>query len=202
MDSASATTHRLPLGARSMALCICSLLGVAGLGCGTNKNPAPATEAAPVVRGVPANLRVDGPEILAVHAQGAQIYTCQPDAAGKLAWKLKAPDATFTGGAGVKGKHYAGPTWECTTDGSKVVARKVADHPSPAPDSVPWLLLEATTHSGSGILSQVIFIQRINTIGGKAPPVADAKPGDETRVPYTADYVFYGPGATTQPGVP
>jgi hypothetical protein len=52
---------------------------------------------------------------------------------------------------------------------------------------------------GNGTFSHVTFIQRINTAGGKAPAAGDAKVGDEIRQPYTADYIFYGPGTTTQP---
>jgi len=160
----------------------------------------PAKTDAPI--DVPANLHVDGPIIAHVHAAGFQVYTCVADATGTLAWVLKAPDATFTGDNGLTGKHYAGPTWESTTDGSKVVGRKLADHASPVDGAIPWLLLEAASHDGSGTFAGVTFIQRVNTAGGKAPSVADAKAGDEVRVAYTADYVFYGPGATTQPTTP
>jgi hypothetical protein len=66
--------------------------------------------------------------------------------------------------------------------------------PSPSADSIPWLLLVATGHSGEGILAQVTNIQRLNTQGGKAPAEGcDAgHEGQETRVAYTADYFFYG----------
>lgn len=157
--------------------------------------PAPAMD-------VPANLQVNGPTVTRVHAEGFQVYTLKPHTSGNLAWVLKAPDAAFENAAGIRGKHYAGPTWECTTDGSKVVGRKVAEHPSPKADAVPWLLLEATRHDGSGVFSTVTFIQRVNTVGGKAPAVDDAKSGDEVRVPYEADYVFYGAGATTKTSLP
>ena len=38
-------------------------------------------------------------------------------------------------------------------------------------------------------------------LGGYAT-IASAKAGYVARIPYTADYVFYGPGATTQPSTP
>jgi hypothetical protein len=147
---------------------------------------------------VPSDLRVSGAPLLRVHASGVQIYVLTQNADGNASWKLKAPDATFSG-SGIEGRHYAGPTWECTTDGSKVVGRKIAEHPSPDPNAVAWLLLEAKSHEGNGLLSKVTFIQRVQTVGGKAPTTAGAKAGDEVRVQYSADYVFYGPGATTQP---
>jgi hypothetical protein len=37
----------------------------------------------------------------------------------------------------------------------------------------------------------VTFIQRLNTAGGLAPATAGAAIGQEARVPYTADYLFY-----------
>jgi hypothetical protein len=141
---------------------------------------------------------VTGSPLLQVHATGVQIYVLIENEGGSPTWKLKAPDATFAG-RGLRGRHYAGPTWECTSDGSKVVGRKIAEHASRDPNAVAWLLLEAKSHEGDGILSKVTFIQRIRTVGGMPPPTAGAKNGDEARVPYSADYVFYGPGATTRP---
>lgn len=148
---------------------------------------------------LPATIRVDGPVVTCVHATGFQVYTCQAGADGKLAWVLKAPEAEFTGEDGLKGKHFEGPTWQSTNDGSSVVGRKIADAAAPEPGAVPWLLLVAIGHDEVGIFSDVTFIQRIHTSGGVAPPLGDAKAGDEIRVPYSADYFFYGSGATTQP---
>jgi hypothetical protein len=141
---------------------------------------------------------IDSPAFLRVDAKGDQIYTWKPDAAGKPAWVFKAPDATFTGG-GVTGKHYAGPAWE-TSNGSKVVARKIAERPAPDANAVPWLLLEVTKHEGpTGVLTPATYIQRINTTGGKPPATPGDKVGEEVRVPYTAQYLFHGPGTTTRP---
>lgn len=146
---------------------------------------------------IPPEIRVSGPPLLRVHASGVQIYVLT-ESPGGIAWKLKAPDATFSGD-GIEGKHYAGPAWESTTDGSKVTGRKIAEHPSPDSNAVAWLLLVAKDHPGNGVMSNVLYIQRINTVGGKPPVTTGAKAGDEIRVPYSADYVFYGPGATTRP---
>jgi hypothetical protein len=166
------------------------LIIASALGCTTHQRPQSAAS-------VPAAIEVNGKPTLKVEARGVQIYSWKTDAAGKGAWVFKAPEATFSGD-GVSGKHYAGPTWEAA-DGSKVVARKIAEAPAPDASAVPWLLLEATKHEGDGALGNVTFIQRINTSGGKAPAAAGANAGDETRVKYTATYVFYGPGATTRP---
>ena len=179
-----------------LAVLLVPLTALASTRCTGAHMDSSRTGSANVAADVGEELRVKGPLVARVHAKGFQIYTCQPDAAGKLGWKLKAPDATFEGQGGLKGRHYSGPTWESTTDGSKVVARKVAEQPAPGGDAVPWLLLQATGHEGNGVLSGVTFIQRVNTTGGNAPSTEGAKAGDEVRIPYTADYVFYGPGAT------
>ena len=140
---------------------------------------------------VPANLQVPAGNRVAFHvfAQGVQIYTCDGSA-----WVFKAPEATLyadEGGNGVVGKHYAGPTWE-SNSGSKVVGTRLRGA-TPDPNAIPWLLLKAVSNDGNGILAQVTYIQRVNTTGGKAPTTGcDAShPGEEVRVPYTAEYFFY-----------
>jgi len=48
------------------------------------------------------------------------------------------------------------------------VGNKLKEHAVPG-DAVPWLLLDAKSHEGKGVLSDVTYIQRLNTTGGKAP---------------------------------
>jgi hypothetical protein len=131
--------------------------------------------------------------VLVAHATGSQIYSCMAGADGKLAWALKAPDATLYDQMGaIIGSHFAGPTWKLD-DGSSVKAKAVA-HVDQA-DSVPWLLLNVTDHGGAGALAHVSSIQRINTKDGKAPAGGcDAEhQNQETKSAYTADYYFYAP---------
>jgi hypothetical protein len=133
--------------------------------------------------------------VFVVHASGSQIYVCQA-ADGKLAWTLKAPEAELRNDQGaVIGRHYAGPTWKLN-DGSEVTGKAAARVDAPDADSIPWLLVTATGHTGDGALSRVSDIQRIHTKGG-APPAADtcsnAKQGSEAKSSYTADYYFYAP---------
>ncbi len=130
--------------------------------------------------------------LLRVHAKGDQIYTCKADGA-QFTWTLKAPDAQLFDNKGKPfGKHFAGPSWEAS-DGSRVMGKAVANAPSPDPDSIPWLLVYVVRHEGSGALSRVTSIQRLNTKGGKAPASGcDAThAAQEIRIPYTADYLFY-----------
>lgn len=132
--------------------------------------------------------------LLQVHAKGDQIYTCKGDAT-QFSWTLKAPDAQLFDKDGKPfGKHFAGPSWEAS-DGSRVTGKAAANAPSPDADSIPWLLVNIVAHEGSGVLSRAMSIQRLNTKGGKAPASGcDAShSGQEVRVPYSADYLFYAP---------
>ncbi|HWX55438.1 MAG TPA: DUF3455 domain-containing protein [Verrucomicrobiae bacterium] len=133
--------------------------------------------------------------VLQVQATGSQIYVCQAGADQKLSWVLKAPEAQLSDAKDtVVGTHYAGPTWK-HQDGSEVKGKLVARIDAPEPDSIPWLLLTATEHSGTGILSRVTTIQRIHTQGGQPPKTGcdKAHSGGESKVPYSADYYFYAP---------
>ena len=134
--------------------------------------------------------------VLQVHASGSQIYTCQAGTDGKLAWALKAPEAELHDQQGaIIGRHYAGPTWK-DNDGSEVTGKAAARVDSPDSDSIPWLLVTVTGHSGEGVLSRVTSIQRLHTKGGLPPPAADcnaSKQNVEVKSSYTADYYFYAP---------
>ena len=146
---------------------------------------------------VPDDLRpsADLHVVLVGHATGEQIYTCKASSGdGQFAWTLSGPEATLTDSTGKEiAKHFAGPTWR-STDGSQVKAKMISQT-SPDPDSIPWLLLVAVDHSGTGIMTDVRDIQRLNTRGGKAPATGcdTQHPGDTARVDYTADYYFYAP---------
>ncbi len=134
--------------------------------------------------------------VLQVSATGSQIYTCKTGTDGKLQWTLKAPDAELHNQQGaVIGKHFAGPTWK-DNDGSEVTGKAAAKVDSPNANSVAWLLVTVTGHSGEGVLSHVTTIQRVNTKGGMPPAAGEcnaAKQNTEVRSPYTADYYFYQP---------
>ena len=134
--------------------------------------------------------------ILLAHASGSQIYTCQQGADSKYAWTLKAPEAELRDAKGaVIGKHYAGPTWK-HVDGSEVTGKAAARADAPEADSIPWLLVAVTGHTGDGTLSHVTSIQRIHTHGGQPPSGVEcnaAKQNSEVKSSYTADYYFYVP---------
>ncbi len=63
----------------------------------------------------------------------------------------------------------------------------------PDPDAIPWLLLGAKSNSGTGAFGQVRSIQRLQTVGGKAPstPCSQDNAHQVARVTYKAVYYFY-----------
>jgi Protein of unknown function (DUF3455) len=138
-------------------------------------------------------------------AKGLQIYTCKAKAEPSTGystayekpayeWTLKAPSAELFDDQGqLVGKHYAGPTWEMQKDHSLVVGAVSAKANSPQAGAIPWLLLKAKSHQGEGLLSSVSWVQRLDTVGGKAPATGcdQARQDAEVQVPYTASYYFY-----------
>ncbi len=138
---------------------------------------------------VPPAIAAPGETVVAqFHAEGAQIYDCKADAGGKLAWQFREPIATLLLDGKTVGHHYVGPSWEAT-DGSAVTGKAVANVPGSNPSDIPWLKLEVVASRGSGTLSGVTTVQRINTRGGVANGVCN-RAGDYYSVPYSADYVF------------
>jgi hypothetical protein len=126
--------------------------------------------------------------VLTLHAEGAQVYECKAGNDGKLAWAFREPIATLLLDGKTVGRHYTGPNWE-HIDSSAVVGKAVGNAPGTTPDDIPWLKLTVTSGRGTGILSGVTTVQRINTVGGKLEGACD-KPGTYRNAPYSADYVF------------
>jgi hypothetical protein len=148
---------------------------------------------------IPEKLAAPSGEVIVLQARGSgfQVYVCKPgpDPDQKLAWMLKAPEADLLDPAGrVIGKHYAGPAWK-HNDGSEVVGRVAARQDAPSPGDIPWLLLSPASHSGSGVLSRVTSIQRLQTKGGQPSQSGcdESHRGTESKIPYSATYLFYAP---------
>jgi hypothetical protein len=126
--------------------------------------------------------------VLTAHAEGAQVYECKAGADGKLAWVFREPIATLLVDGKTVGRHYAGPTWE-HVDGSAVIAKAAGNAPGASAADIPWLKLQVTSSRGSGVLTGVTTVQRINTRGGKLEGACD-KTGTFKSAPYSAEYVF------------
>ena len=139
---------------------------------------------------VPETIAARGETLIAtVHATGAQVYECKTNSEGKLAWQFREPIATLMIDGKTVGRHFAGPVWEMA-DGSAVSAKVSAQAPGATANDIPLLRLDVAARHGSGLLSGVTTIQRLNTNGGRADAACDA-PGTFLSVPYSADYAFY-----------
>jgi hypothetical protein len=159
------------------------LLGLCALSAGKASAQLPAAIVAPA-----------GETALATfHAEGAQVYECKAGNDSKLAWTFREPIATLLLEGKTVGRHYAGPTWE-HMDASAVVGKILAITAGKTASDIPWLRLQVTERRGSGALSGMTTVQRINTQGGAMIGGCD-KAGSFHSEPYAADYVFLGKGS-------
>jgi hypothetical protein len=143
---------------------------------------------------IPPVIAAPGETVVAtLHAEGAQVYECKAGNDGKLAWAFREPIATLLLDGKTVGRHYAGPNWE-HADGSAVTGKVVANAPGKGAGDIPWLKLEVTAQRGSGALSGVTTVQRINTAGGTHAGACE-KAGAFHSAPYAADYVFLKKGS-------
>ena len=130
--------------------------------------------------------------ILALAADGVQIYACEAKDGG-YAWIFKAPEATLFDSQGLQlGTHFAGPTWK-HVDGSALTGELVTRADAPEAGAIPWLLLRAKTHAGSGVFSAAEYIRRADTKGGAAPksPCNASHAGEQARMRYSATYQYF-----------
>ena len=150
--------------------------------------PLPAARAQ-----VPDAIAAPGGTLVAtIHAEGAQVYQCKADASGKLAWQFREPIATLLVDGKTLGRHYAGPDWELV-DGSAVSGKVAGRAPGATAKDIPLLKLDVTSQRGTGRLTGVATIQRLNTKGGVGEGPCESA-GDFLRVPYSADYTFLKKG--------
>jgi len=181
----TSTTHAArwrPLNGTLVALALLLLALVAPAKADDYDSPAPDL-------GGCQKLQVPAGNEVAFHAYavGVQIYRWNG-----AKWAFVAPEAVLFADAehdSVVGIHFAGPTWE-SVSGSKTVG-VVLERCTPDPTAIPWLLLGGVSIGRPGIFDQVSYVQRLNTVGGNAPTDPGTSSGEEARVPYTGEYVFY-----------
>jgi hypothetical protein len=124
--------------------------------------------------------------VLRAYAEGVQIYQWDGGT-----WAPRGPSATLYSDVDrndVVGTHFGGPTWK-SNSGSFVIG-KLNKPCEVGPNDIPWLLLDGIRSEGPGIFQGVTSIQRVNTVGGRAP-TAPGSQGEFRNVPYTAEYFFY-----------
>ncbi|KAJ3259112.1 hypothetical protein HK103_002999 [Boothiomyces macroporosus] len=126
-------------------------------------------------------------------AVGTQNYVCN-----NTQWALDSANADlFTQPGQILAKHFfldtpdsfgGRPTWK-SNDGSQVtgqvLTKVVVDE-----KSVPWLVVQRTSGSNTGIFGQVNVVLRVKTVGGIAPS-SSCVAGQTVKVNYSSDYWFY-----------
>ena len=99
------------------------------------------------------------PLLLELAADGVQIYACEMKE-GRADWAFKGPEAMLFDRDGRQvGTHFGGPTWK-PDDGSAVVGEVVSRADAPEPGAIPWLLLRAKSHEGSGALQHDLITRK------------------------------------------
>jgi hypothetical protein len=154
----------------------------------------PAKHALPCPAHVPEALNPPAQATIALGlpANGVQVYACTSAKPGEApSWTLEGPHALLSSGDHIAAIHFAGPTWQAL-DGSQVKGAKLASADAPAATAIPWLLLSATA-TGAGSFAETTHIQRLDTVGGKAPSTGcdPSHVGAKVLVPYRASYFFY-----------
>ncbi|WP_457279128.1 DUF3455 domain-containing protein [Polaromonas sp. P5_D5] len=146
---------------------------------------------------LPAAVQVPAGNKVAMETVGVGDITYQcnakKDMAGQFEWVFVGPDAKLNDRSGKQvGKYYGPPaTWE-SMDGSKLTATQIAVAPG-GMGNIPLQLVKGNPAMGSGTMSGVTYIQRVDTQGGIAPamPCAAGNMGAKQVVKYQAGYIFY-----------
>jgi hypothetical protein len=99
---------------------------------------------------------------------------------------------------------FGSPTWQSSFDSSRVWGQTLqsiaagSDASCPNAGAITCHLLQSIGSqqgpAGGKIMTQTTFIQRLNTNGGSAPAegcTVSTDVGNQTLVPYTADYFFF-----------
>lgn len=145
---------------------------------------------------LPINAPYGNARVATYYATGVQKYKAQQKAGsetGVYEWVFVAPLADLFDVTNKKiGIHGAGPYWTISVTDS-IFAQQFTPAKTATPDanSISWLLLMPKVGTTpTGIFSNVAYIQRIATTGGKAPLVAPTSATQTVDVPYTAIYRF------------
>lgn len=178
-----------------------SLLATAALlaACGTTGGSS-APRATFMQDGLPEAVRVPAGHRVVMEtttANGEITYECRDRAnmPGQTEWVFAGPKADLLDRGGRKVGTYYGPpaTWE-STDGSKLTGTQLAVAPA-GDGNIPLQLVKANPAMGSGAMTGISHIQRVNLRGGVAPasPCTTDTRGKREVVKYQADYIFYKP---------
>ncbi len=151
----------------------------------------------PAAIAIPSNPK-ENLRVATFFAEGVQKYKAQQKPASDPAiyeWVFVAPQADLYDDSNKKvGTHSAGPSWQLFGSSDSIFAQQFSPArtaASPDPSSIDWLLLMPKTgKTPTGIFTNVYYIQRIATQGGKAPTRLPVNANETAEVKYTAVYRF------------
>lgn len=129
------------------------------------------------------------------YAVGVQKYKAQQVGIDPVTyqWVFVAPKADLYDITNKKiGTHSAGPVWQLTGNSAEIFAQHFTPARTAAsPGNIDWLLLMPKVGTTpTGIFADVDYIQRIATVGGRAPGIPPTSLAETVDVPYTAIYRF------------
>jgi hypothetical protein len=151
----------------------------------------------PAAVAVPENLPNGNTRVATFYAVGVQKYKARVKTGSDpvaYEWVFVAPQADLYDNTNAKvGTHGAGPFWEVSPLDSifaqHFTPSKIAA--SPDAESIDWLLLMPKTGTTpTGIFTDVDYIQRIATKGGKAPLTPPTSLNETADVKYKTVYRF------------
>jgi hypothetical protein len=130
--------------------------------------------------------------VLKLQGRGVQVFRCEPRGSG-FTWVFRLPEAELVDAAGKQlVRHGANFSFE-HVDGSRLLGSVVDFDDAPDTNNLRWLLL-STRSFGQGELTNVLYVQRVNTNGGMPPARCEAAQQNRLlRVDFSADFVFYKP---------
>jgi len=151
----------------------------------------------PAAVDLPANFPNGNTRVATYYAVGVQKYKARIKAGSDpvaYEWVFVAPEADLYDNTNAKaGTHGAGPFWEVSSldsiFGQHFTPARTSS--SPDPESIDWLLLMPKADTApTGIFTDVDYIQRIATKGGKAPLAPPTSLVETVEVKYKAVYRF------------
>ncbi|HNU87210.1 MAG TPA: DUF3455 domain-containing protein [Ferruginibacter sp.] len=150
----------------------------------------------PAAVGLPVDQPGGFTRVATYYAEGVQKYKAQAKAGSNpvtYEWVFVAPQATlYDANNKAVGTHGAGPFWQVSAHDSVFAQHYSPAKTLPSPNgSIDWLMLMPKAgKTATGIFANVSYIQRIATVGGKAPSVLPTNDSETAEVKYTAIYRF------------
>jgi hypothetical protein len=139
-----------------------------------------------------------------LHGRGTNVFKCVYGSGGDTGgfapvWHLDQSTASLYDFNGAKQGAFVGANYFLDTgtwtslDGSMLVGQTVQVKPTDAYNFFPWRLFEAVNHLGSGVLSDVTWVQQVNAKYEFPPAHNCGDPASTSNMsfPFSVDFYFY-----------